>query len=78
MSFDFDVVSKDEFIDTSCAETLPKTYMHIPYLYYLRSDLPIDWYLTSAKSLLRATCSVKSCNRCGRFFRLTLMKTQDT
>ena len=50
ISFDFDVVSKEEFLDTSCSVSFfQKTYMHIPYLYYLRSDLRIDWYLSSGQ-----------------------------
>lgn len=69
ISFDFDVVSKDEFLDTSCAVSFyQKTYMHIPYLYYLRSDLPVDWYLISEQEFIEGKRVVlKSCNRCGRY-----------
>lgn len=74
VSFDFDVISKDEFIDTSCAESFyQKTYMHIPYLYYLRSDLPIDWYLTSGQEFIEGKRVVlKSCNRCGRYLPINI------
>lgn len=69
ISFDFDVVAKDEFLDTSCATSFyQKTNMHIPYLYYLRSDLPVDWYLTSGQEFTEGKRVVlKSCNRCGRY-----------
>ena len=74
ISFDFDVVSKDEFLDTSCAESFyQKTYMHIPYLYYLRSDLPIEWYLTSEqKFMVGKRVILKSCNRCGRYLPINI------
>lgn len=74
IAFDFDVVNKDEFLDTSCAESFyQKTYMHIPYLYYLRSDLPIDWYLASDQEFIEGKRVVlKSCNRCGRYLPINI------
>ena len=74
ISFDFDIVSKDEFLDTSCAESFyQKTYMHIPYLYYLRSDLPVDWYLSSGQEFVEGKRVVlKSCNRCGRYLPVNM------
>lgn len=73
-AFDFDVVSKDEFQDTSCATSFyQKTSMHVPYLYYLRSDLPIDWYLISGQEFVEGKRIVaKSCNRCGRYLPINI------
>lgn len=74
ISFDLDVVSRDEFQDTSCAKSFyQKTNMHIPYLYYLRSDLPIDWYLTSGQKFIEGKrILAKSCNRCGRYLPINI------
>ncbi len=74
ISFDFDVVSKDEFLDTSCAVSFyQKTYMHVPYLYYLRSDLPFNWYLKSEQEFVEGKRVVlKSCNRCGRYLPINI------
>ena len=74
VSFDFDIVSKDAFLDTSCAASFyQKTYMHIPYLYYLRSDLPINRYLTSGQKFMEGKRVVlKSCNRCGRYLPINM------
>lgn len=74
ISFDFDVVSKDEFIDTSCAKSFyQKTSMHIPYLYYLRSDLPINQHLVSGQKFIKGKRVVlKSCNRCGRYLPINI------
>lgn len=74
ISFDFDVISKDEFLNTSCAESFyQKTDMHIPHLYYLRSDLPIDWYLVSGQEFFEGKRVVlKSCNRCGRYLPINI------
>ena len=73
-AFDFDVISKDEFQDTSCATSFyQKTSMHVPYLYYLRSDLPIDWYLISGQEFVEGKRIVaKSCNRCGRYLPINI------
>ncbi len=73
-AFDFDVVSKEEFQNTSCATSFyQKTRMHVPYLYYLRSDLPIDWYLTSGQEFTEGKrIIVKSCNRCGRYLPINI------
>lgn len=74
ISFDFDMVSKDEFLDTSCATSFyQKTKLHIPYLYYLRTDLPIDRYLTSDQKFVEGRRIVlKSCNRCGRYLPINI------
>ncbi len=73
-AFDFDVVSKEEFQDTSCAASFyQKTRMHVPYLYYLRSDLPVDWYLTSGQAFTEGKRVIaKSCNRCGRYLPINI------
>lgn len=74
ISFDLDTLSKEEFQDTSCATSFyQKTKMHIPYLYYLRSDLPVDWYLTSGQEFTEGKRVVaKSCNRCGRYLPINI------
>ena len=74
ISFDFDIVSKEDFLDSSCKKSFyQKTYMHIPYLYYLRTDLPIDWYLISDQEFCEGKRVVlKSCNRCGRFLPINI------
>lgn len=80
ISFDFDVVSKDAFLDKSCAVSFyQKTYMHVPYLYYLRSDLPFGQYLVDEVALTEGKRVIlKSCNRCGRYLPINMddeMKT---
>lgn len=74
IAFDFDTVTKDEFQDTSCAVSFyQKTYMHVPYLYYLRSDLPFNAFLDSDYSFTKGLRVVlKSCNRCGRFLPINI------
>lgn len=73
-AFDLDVVSKEEFQDTSCAVSFyQKTNMHVPYLYYLRSDLPIGRYLISRQEFIEGRRVVeKSCNRCGRYLPINM------
>ena len=80
ISFDFDVVNKDEFTDLSCAVSFyQKTYMHVPYLYYLQTDLPFNKYLSGCVNLVEGDRVIlKSCNRCGRFLPINIddeMKT---
>lgn len=74
IAFDFDTIAKEEFQDTSCATSFyQKTNMHVPYLYYLRADLPIDWYLTSEQEFVEGRRIIaKSCNRCGRFLPINI------
>lgn len=74
ISFDFDIVTKNEFIDTVCANSFyQKTDMHIPYLYYLDTTLPIDKYLLSDYDFETGRNVVlKSCNRCGRFLPINI------
>lgn len=74
IAFDFDSVSKDEFQDISCASSFyQKTRLHIPYLYYLRSDLPIESYLSSGQEFAEGRRVVlKSCNRCGRYLPINI------
>lgn len=78
--FDLDVVSKDEFLDKTCAKSFyQKTYMHVPYLYYLQTDLPFTEYLQNNVELEEGRRVVlKSCNRCGRYLPINIedeMKT---
>ena len=80
ISFDFDVVDKADFTDNSCAISFyQKTYMHVPYLYYLKSNLPFNKYLSDNIKLTEGNRVVlKSCNRCGRFLPINMdneMKT---
>lgn len=74
ISFDFDILSKDEFLGDLCTKSFyQRTYMHIPYLYYLRSDLPFDWYLSSEQEFVKGKRVVlKSCNRCGRYLPINI------
>lgn len=74
ISFDFDIVSKEEFLDTSCATSFyQKTNLHIPYLYYLRTDLPISKYMVSEQMFSEGKRMVlKSCNRCGRYLPINI------
>lgn len=74
ISFDFDTISKEDFIDTSCAVSFyQKTEMHVPYLYYLQSDLPFTQYLDSPCRLTKGKRMVlKSCNRCGRYLPINI------
>ncbi|MBE5076475.1 hypothetical protein [Anaerotignum lactatifermentans] len=74
VSFDFDVVSKEEFKNTSCEKSFyQKTDLHIPYLYYLRTDLPVDFYLISQQKFIKGKQIVlKSCNRCGRYLPINI------
>ena len=74
IAFDLDTISKDEFLDTSCAKSFyQKTRMHIPYLYYLRSGLPMNWYLISEQEFIEGKRIVlKSCNRCGRYLPINI------
>ncbi len=78
--FDFDTISKAEFTDTSCAVSFyQKTYMHVPYLYYLRSDLPFTEYLIEDYDFLRGhRVILKSCNRCGRFLPINMDEEMKT
>lgn len=78
--FDFDMISKPEFTDTSCAVSFyQKTYMHVPYLYYLSSEQPFTQYLVGKHEFsLGARVVLKSCNRCGRYLPINIddeMKT---
>lgn len=74
ISFDLDIISKDDFLDTSCAKSFyQKTNMHIPYLYYFRSDLSINEYLVSDQEFVQGKRIVlKSCNRCGRYLPINI------
>lgn len=74
VSFDFDIVSNEAFLDTSCATSFyQKTALHIPYLYYLRTDLPFDWHLSSQHEFIPGKQVVlKSCNRCGRYLPINI------
>lgn len=74
VSFDFDTVSKEEFLDTTCAKSFyQKTSLHIPYLYYLRTDLLFDTYLNSSQEIIDGKQIVlKSCNRCGRYLPINI------
>jgi len=80
ISFNLDVVNKDEFLDTSCAVSFyQKTYMHVPYLYYFDSMLSFNTFLVNDIKLTKGRRVVlKSCNRCGRYLPINIddeMKT---
>ena len=80
ISFDFGIVCKDEFTNTSCKNSFyQKTDMHIPYLYYLNSQLPINYYLTSNQKFISGRRVIlKSCNRCGRYLPINIEKELKT
>ncbi len=74
ISFDFSTISKEEFLDKSCAVSFyQKTSMHIPYLYYLNSTLSIESFLQEKYDFEKGSRVVlKSCNRCGRFLPINI------
>lgn len=80
ISFDFDGITKSEFLDkTFDASFHQKTSMHIPFLYYLKSDLKIDKYLINDVSFVEGQLVVlKSCNRCGRFLPINIKNELNT
>lgn len=80
IAFDFDCITKEEFITTECAVSFyQKTWMHVPYLYYLSTELSIMTYLRTPQVFREGKCVVlKSCNRCGRYLPINIdneMKT---
>lgn len=74
ISFDFDIVSKKEYLDDTLKKSFyQKTKMHIPYLYYLRTLLPTDKYLAGNYHFIKGKRMVlKSCNRCGRYLPINI------
>jgi len=80
IGFDIDAISKLEFLDKSLELSFhQKTSMHIPYLYYLKTDLPFDLYLTTQIELSQGRKVVqKSCNRCGRFLPINIENEMST
>lgn len=72
--FDLNTVSKDEFLDTSCAVSFyQKTRMHVPYLYYLATDISFDQYLVEDYTFTDGKIVIlKSCNRCGRYLPINI------
>ena len=80
ISFDFNSIDKEEFLDMSCAESFKqKTMMHVPYLYYLETEKSITDYLIENYSFTEGKRVImKSCNRCGRYLPINIddeMKT---
>lgn len=74
ISFDFDMISKKEYLgDTLKKSFCQKTKMHIPYLYYLKTLLPINKYLIGNYNFSKGKRMVlKSCNRCGRYLPINI------
>ena len=74
ISFDLDVIKKEEFIDNTLAKSFyQKTNMHIPYLYYLDTEQPINNWIISNQIFTRGQRVVlKSCNRCARFLPINI------
>lgn len=74
LSFDLDVVSKDEFKDDTLKRFFyQRTSMHIPYIYYLDTVNPFDKYQADNPTLDTGRLSIlKSCNRCGRFLPINI------
>lgn len=80
ISFDFNSIDKEEFLDASCAESFEqKTMMHVPYLYYLDTEKSITDYLIEEYNFTEGKRVImKSCNRCGRYLPINIddeMKT---
>ena len=66
--FDLDGISKEEFLNDTCAESFyQKTFMHVPYLYYLRTDRSLVDFVDGINPTKGSRIILKSCNRCGRF-----------
>lgn len=80
IAFDFDVISKGEFLDGTLATSFyQKTSMHIPYLYYLDSQKHIGEHLKGIWNLTTGDPVVlKSCNRCGRFLPIDVEHEMNT
>ena len=74
ISFDMGAIEKEEFTDDTFDISFhQKTNMHVPYLYYLSSELPINEYLISEQKFSNGRYTVlKSCNRCGRFLPINI------
>lgn len=74
ISFDFGAVSKAEYVGDELAKSFhQKTAMHIPYLYYLETELSFATYLQEKVELLTgSTVVLKSCNRCGRYLPVNI------
>ena len=78
--FDFDAVTKDEYLDKTLDVSFhQKTSMHIPYLYYLDASLPFEKYQNPVPELADGRVVVlKSCNRCGRFLPINISNEMST
>lgn len=74
ISFDMGAIEKGEFMDNTFDISFhQKTNLHIPYLYYLSSELLINEYLISKQKFSNGRYIVlKSCNRCGRFLPINI------
>ncbi len=76
ISFDLDVVSKEDFIaPTFLKHFYQKTNMHIPYLYYLKTTKSFTEYLVDKKQYdfkIGKTVVLKSCNRCARYLPINI------
>lgn len=80
LSFDFGVISKNEFINTDLAESFyQKTFLHIPYIYYFDTQKSIKEYLEFSPEISCGFIAVlKSCNRCGRFLPINYFDENKT
>lgn len=80
IGFDMGAIEKEEFADDTFDLSFhQKTNMHIPYLYYLSSELPINEYLVSKQEFSNGRYIVlKSCNRCGRFLPININNERNT
>lgn len=80
IAFDFDTIKKEEFKETEFQTNFyEKTNMHVPYLYYLKTNLSIGQYLTDGYTFKKGKLIVfKSCNRCGRFLPINIDNEVET
>lgn len=76
IGFDFDAINYDGYLDSSLFEHFKKkTLMHVPQIYYLRTDLPFSTYLVSPQSQkleIGEDVVLKGCNRCDRYLPINI------
>lgn len=81
ISFDFDIVNFDYYKSSEAFTYFnQKTSMHIPHIYYLRTELPFNSYLIDEDKSLDIGDDVilKGCNRCSRYLPINIHDTLNT
>ena len=78
ISFNLDVISKDEFLDTTFSKNFyQKTNLSIPAIYYFDGDSLTNEYTLYPQNIVRPFSKgklvvLKSCNRCGRYLPIDI------